>query len=96
MHTEYQARWISKDRLTALRKAGGLGHNVVLDSFNGRIIIEPKGSELGDGPVLSREEADYELQPVWCPGPTAQLRDARRLLGIDTGARPGLPLGLAG
>jgi hypothetical protein len=83
MTNEHQARWISKERLAALRKSGGLRQGMLLDSYNGLILIEPVGSDLADGRVLSREEADFELQPVWCPGPKAQLREARKLIGLE-------------
>jgi hypothetical protein len=79
----YEARWLSKDRLIALRKAGRLDGAIVLDSMKGFLIVEKRGSHLGDGPVLSREEADYELQPVWCTSATARIEQARRLIGLD-------------
>jgi hypothetical protein len=84
MRSEYEARWISKPRLESIRKSNIIGQAVVLDSFNGFLIVEPRGSKLGDGTVLSREEADYELTPVWCSGPKAKLRGARKLLGLET------------
>jgi hypothetical protein len=86
MKSEYQARWTSKQRLDAVRKAKRRDWSLALDSFNGWLIVEPKGSGLGDGPVLSRSEADYELRPVWCSGAKAKLREARRLLGLDADA----------
>jgi hypothetical protein len=86
MQPEYQIRWISKQRAEAVKKAG-LGRALLLDNINGFLIVEPVGSNLGDGRVLSRREADYELQPVWCTGPKAELRDARRRLGLESGAR---------
>lgn len=83
MQAMYQARWISKERLRQLRKSGSLGKGLLLDSFNGWIIVEPAGSELGDGEIMSAETADYELQPVWCPGSPAKLKEARRLVGLE-------------
>jgi hypothetical protein len=83
MMPQYQARWISKRRLDAIRRAKASGQGVILDSFNGFLVVEPVGSELGDGPVLSQEEADYELRPVWCSGVKARLREARMLLGLS-------------
>jgi hypothetical protein len=82
MDSHYQARWISKKRLDAVRRSGDVTRGVVLDSFNGFLIIEPIGSELGDGAILSREDAEYELSPVWCAGSKARLSEARRLLGL--------------
>jgi len=86
MQMQYQARWVSKARVEALKKSQSLGQAVLLDTFNGFIIIEPVGSDLGDGAVLSREEAEYELQPVWYTGPKAKLRDARRRLALEQDA----------
>jgi hypothetical protein len=83
MKPAYQARWISKQRLEELRRTRQVQQGIVLDSFNGFLIVEPVGSDLGDGPILSPEEADFELQPVWCSGPRARLRAARELLGLD-------------
>jgi hypothetical protein len=88
MHPEYQIRWISKQRAEAVKKAG-LGRAVLLDNINGFLIVEPVGSDLGDGKVLSEREADYELQPVWCTGPKAQLREVRRRLGLGSGSLAG-------
>ena len=82
----YQARWVSKRRLDQIRKAKETAKGIVLDSFNGFLIVEPVGSNLGDGPLLSREEADYELRPVWCSGAKARLREARELLGLSPAA----------
>jgi hypothetical protein len=56
---------------------------MLLDSFNGIIVVEPVGAHLGDGHVLSRDEVDYELQPVWCREPKTKILQARRLLGMD-------------
>jgi hypothetical protein len=83
MMQKYQARWISKRRLHAVRKTNLSGKGLILDSFNGFLIVEPVGSDLGDGPVLTQEEADYELRPVWCSGTKARLREARELLGLS-------------
>lgn len=83
MQTEYQARWTSKARVAELKKHRLLGQALLIDSFNGFIVIEPTGSNLADGPVLSELEAEYELQPVWSTGPKSQLREARQRLGLD-------------
>jgi hypothetical protein len=81
--SQYQAQWISKDRIRSLRKAGGWKNAILLDSFKGFIIIEPTGEMYGDGDVLSDEAADYELRPEWCTGSKRQLTEARRLLRLD-------------
>ena len=86
MTNEYEARWVSKKRVEEIRRAGRAREGVLLDSFNGFLIIEPVGSDLGDGPVLSRQEAGFELQPVWCTGSQTRLAQARRLLGLETPA----------
>jgi hypothetical protein len=88
MSSNYHVRWVSKRRAETLRKEGLLRQASLLDSFNGFLLIEPVGTELGDGPVLSPQEADYELQGVWCPGPKAELERARRLIGLDQAELP--------
>jgi len=87
MSAAYEARRISKQRLAELRKARAVGPAVVLDTYMGFIIVEPAGSNLGDGATLTEREADYELQSVWYLGPPATLRQARKLLGLEAGAR---------
>jgi len=86
MTQEYQVRWISKQQLDTLRKSRAVTQGIVLDSFNGFLIVEPLGSNLGDGNILSHEEAEYELTPVWCTGPKTKLFQARKLLGLATGS----------
>lgn len=89
MDNHHQARWISRPRLNILRKTGRLGAAVMLESFNGYLIIEPIGAELGDGEIMSTETADYELQPVWCTGDKVRLREARKRLGLETDSMAG-------
>ena len=89
MQTHYQARRISKRRADEVKKSTAISGAILLNTFNGFIIIEPAESGLGDGEILSLEEADYELQPVWHLGPKATLREARRRLGLETGAALG-------
>jgi hypothetical protein len=87
MQASYQARRISKRRADELKRSGDiLSRALVLDTFNGFLIIEPTGANLGDGDPLSPEEADYELQPVWHLGPQSKLREARRRLELDAAA----------
>ncbi len=88
----YQARWVTKGRFDALRRSGQLGGAVLLDTFSGYIIVEPVGSALGDGAVLSRQEADYELQPVYYTGPKTKLREARNRLGLEHEAEDLAPM----
>jgi hypothetical protein len=92
MNADYQARWVSKRRAETLRKEGLPRPATLLDSFNGFLLIEPVGSDLGDGAVLSFQEADYELQPAWCPGPKTELERARRLVGLDSASVPELAM----
>jgi hypothetical protein len=84
MATQFQARWVSRPRVNQLKRTGALAQGVLLDTFKGFVIVEPAGSKLGDGALLSREEAEYELQPVWYTGPKAKLREARQRLGLET------------
>lgn len=86
MHAQYQARRISKRRADEVKRTGILGRSLLMNTFNGIIIIEPVEGRLGDGEVLSLEEADYELQPVWHLGPKAQLREARKRVGLEAEA----------
>ncbi len=88
----YQARWVSKGRYESLRRSGKLGQAVLLDTFSGYIVVEPVGSDLGDGAVLSPQEADYELQPVYYTGPKAKLREARNRLGLEHEAEDLAPM----
>jgi hypothetical protein len=90
MTETYQARWISKPRANAIRKEIRARGSVLLTAFNGMIIVEPKGADLGDGKILAPGEADYELQPVWCIEPKAKLEQARKLLGLEDTHAPEL------
>jgi len=89
MQQHYQARRISKRRADEVKRTGAIGRSLLLDTFNGIIIVEAAGANLGDGDVLSPEEADYELQPVWHLGPKTVLREARRRLGLEIDAALG-------
>ena len=89
MQTTYQARRISKRRADELKKSGAITRAILLGMFNGFIIVEPTGSGMGDGEVLSEQEADYELQPVWHLGPKVTLREARRRLALEAGLAAG-------
>lgn len=83
MNAQFQARWISKKRTDHVRKAGQLGGGIILSSCKGFIVVEPKGEALGDGKVLSRETARFELDPAWCMDSPTKLKKARQLLGLD-------------
>jgi hypothetical protein len=89
MRKGYHARWLSKRRRDALKKSGNHTDCVLLDSLNGFLIVEPMGSNLGDGHVLSRDEADYELRDAWCLDSRKKLQDARRRLGLETESTAG-------
>jgi len=86
MGPEHQARWVSPQKAIELRKTGQLSGALLLNTFTGFILIEPAGGKLGDGAVLSSRDADQELQTVWCPGPKATTREARKRLGLDGAA----------
>lgn len=85
MNHGYQARWITREEFDRLRRLGAQDL-VLLDSLNGFIVVEPGGRGRGDDRILSREEADWELQPVWYTGPKSKLARARLLLGLDATA----------
>jgi hypothetical protein len=82
MRTKYQARWITKGRCDALKRSGKVRDAVVLNTFEGIIVVEPTGKHLGDGPALSLHDADYELLPAWCLDSPRRLAEARRRLGL--------------
>jgi hypothetical protein len=83
MTNRFQAQWVSRNKAHAIKRASPKKDAVLLDTFKGIIVIEPKGKRWGDGPVLSADEADLELQPAWHYDPMARIREARRRLGLD-------------
>ena len=83
MHARFQARRISKQRIQFLRKSGRMKDAIVLDSFSGFLIVEPVGSDLGDGDVLDATEADFELNTAWCLTTRSRLNEARKRLGLE-------------
>jgi hypothetical protein len=83
MASAYQARWASKARAIQLRRDGRLHDAVLVDAPRGFIVVEPRGSALGDGAVLSAWEADFELNETWCLVPRSKLGLARGLLGLE-------------
>ncbi|MHB1425461.1 MAG: hypothetical protein ACYC3I_20015 [Gemmataceae bacterium] len=89
MQAPYQARRITKRRADEVKRTGVLGRSLLLDTFNGIIVVEPLESNLGDGEILSQQEADYEMQPVWHLGPKAILREARKRLGLEAEVEAG-------
>ena len=86
MHAKFQARRISKQRIEFVRKAGRMKDAIVLDSFSGFLIVEPVGSDLGDGDVLDATEADFELNTAWCLTTKSRLNEARKRLGLESEA----------
>ena len=86
MRKQYEARWVSRQRYNTLRRSGRLGDTLLLETTNGYLVVQPAGSDAGDGAALSPAEADYELQSVWFPGPPPVLRQARGMLGLETDA----------
>jgi len=86
MQRQYEARRISKRRAEEVKKSGALSGAILVGTFNGFIIVEPVGANLGDGPAFSPQEADYELQPVWHLGPKTTLLEARGRLGLEGNA----------
>jgi hypothetical protein len=86
MQTRFQARRISKQRMDSLRKSGHMKDGILLDSFSGFLIVEPLGSNLGDGDVLDATEADFELNSAWCLETKSRLNEARKRLGLEAEA----------
>ena len=86
MHAKFQACRISKQRIDFLRKSGRMKDAIVLDSFSGFLIVEPVGSDLGDGDVLDATEADFELNTAWCLTTKSRLNEARKRLGLESEA----------
>ena len=86
MHAKFQARRISKQRIEFLRKSGRMKDAIVLDSFSGFLIVEPVGSDLGDGEVLDATEANCELNTAWCLTTKSRLNEARKRLGLESKA----------
>jgi hypothetical protein len=82
MPTNYEARWISRKRFEQVRKTTVGGGALFLDHLYGILAIEPAGSNLGDGEVLSPQEIEYEMQPVWLLGSPTVVREARRRVGL--------------
>ena len=82
MDRRYQVRWVSRKRVDMLKRSGALQQGILLDAFNGCLLVEPLGSDLGDGVLLSPQEADFELSPAWCTGSKTRLTEARRRLGL--------------
>jgi hypothetical protein len=82
MRNRYKAQWICKNRFEALRKARARQDILLLDTSEGFIVVQPTGKSLGDGPVLSPEQCDFELQPAWYTGPLVRLAEARQRLGL--------------
>jgi hypothetical protein len=84
MGPEYQARWVTKQRAEHIKRTG-IGQGRLVDSFKGYILVDSMAGHRGDGQVLSQQEADYELQDVWCAEAKAKLFQARQLLGLAAG-----------
>jgi hypothetical protein len=87
MQNSYEARWITRPRADKVRRTGASAGALLLDTSNGIIIVQPSGSDLGDGPRLTRAETEYELQAAWYLGPLSKLRQARNLLGLEAEER---------
>ena len=49
----------------------GAGGSLSTDS-----VVEPTKKQLGDGDVLSDQEADYEVRPEWCLAPKKTVDEA--------------------
>ncbi len=84
MTAKYRARWATRDRVHALRRAGLLRDSILLDSLRGFIVVEQARQKLADGTLLSSKEADIELSPAWCREAESTVREARRRIGLHT------------
>jgi hypothetical protein len=80
--TRYQASWVSKARRDELKRRTIPSDIMLLDSLHGPLLIEPEGSDLGDGARLIDGDADAELRAVWCLERKTKIAHARRLLGL--------------
>jgi hypothetical protein len=83
MKANFQARRVSRQLVSTLRRSGNLDQGLILDTFKGFIVVEPCNRPLGDGEVLSVQDAVMEIQPAWCLEPKAKVVRAHRLLGLD-------------
>jgi hypothetical protein len=83
MKAKYQARRVSRNLAHALRKSGTTDRGVLLDTCNGFIVIEPCNSPLGDGAVLTHQDAIMEIQPAWCQERKSKVERAHHLLGLE-------------
>ena len=83
---EFQARWTSRQQAAQMRKSGKARQGLLLDSFKGYIMVEPKECRLGDGALLTPAELEAELRPEWCQEPRQRVLEARRKLGLAAGA----------
>ena len=82
MQNRYKAQWISKGCCRALQKSQPEQDVLLLNTFKGFVVVQPANQSLGDGPVLSPDECDYELRLAWYGGPVARLTEARQRLGL--------------
>jgi hypothetical protein len=57
-------------RYEALRKSQPPQDVLLLDTFEGLMVVKPTGTSLGDGPVLRPGESDYELGRHAKPAPS--------------------------
>lgn len=83
MRAGCKGRWLSKTQIESLRKSGALGHSIVVNSFKGFILVEPVHSHLGRGRVVTRDFAQFGLDPTWCNDPPRTIGKARQLLGLQ-------------
>jgi hypothetical protein len=84
MTSRFQAQWVSSRKKAQAIKRAPKKDAVLLDTFKGIIVVEPRGKRWGDGPILTADEADLELQPAWHYGRTGKIREARRRLGLES------------
>jgi hypothetical protein len=86
MKANFQARRVSRQLVSTLRRSGSIEPGLILDTFKGFIVVEPCNRPLGDGEVLTVQDAVMEIQPAWCLEPKAKVVRAHRLLGLNVEA----------
>ncbi len=62
----YLSRWISRGLARKTRRIREAGGFLFPTNWERHIVIEPEGSNLGDGPILTRGQASYQICRVFC------------------------------
>lgn len=83
--TIHVARRMSRERFKQMMTHEGSGREgiVFYCVTNGPIVVEPEDGDMGDGEILSVEEADRCLRETWCYANPELISGARQLLGLE-------------